>query len=90
MRTKQVVAGLKNTQKIRVMVDGFGMYMKVKDVENICTTPQRSAVFTALQYISEDNKNSLSQLKITGYGKKFTVYNGKMESVTVDVQVDLV
>ena len=86
MRTKQVVAGLKNTQKIRVMVDGFGMYMKVKDVENICTTNQRTAVLVALQYISEDNKNS----KITGYGKNFTVYNGKMESVTVDVQVDLV
>jgi hypothetical protein len=82
MRTKQVVAGLKNTQKIRVMVDGFGMYMQVKDVENICTTSQRSAVYTALQLISAQ--------KITGFGKRFTVYNGKMESVSVDVQVDLV
>jgi len=80
MRTKQVVAGLKNTQKIRVMVDGFGMYMQVKDVENICTTSQRSAVYTALQLISAQ--------KITGFGKRFTVYNGKMESVSVDVQVD--
>ena len=82
MRTKQVVAGLKNTQKIRVMVDGFGMYMQVKDVENICTTNQRTAVLTALQYTSAQ--------KITGFGKRFTVYNGKMESVSVDVQVDLV
>jgi hypothetical protein len=82
MRTKQVVTGLKNTQKIRVMVDGFGMYMQVKDVENICTTNQRTAVLTALQYMSAQ--------KITGFGKRFTVYNGKMESVSVDVQVDLV
>jgi len=83
MRTKQIVAGLKNTQKIHVMVDGFGVYMQVKDVENIYTSTQRSAVYTALQLISAQ--------KITGFAKKFTIYNrlmGEMESV--NVQIDLV
>jgi len=87
MRTKQVIAGLNNSQKIRIMVDGFGMYMTVRNVESICTTTHRWAVESALvRLVSAMKKDSST----TGFGSRINVYNGKMESVSVDIQVDLV
>ena len=87
MRTKQVIAGLNNSQKIRIMVDGFGMYMQVKNLDSICTSTHRWAVDSALvRLVSAIKKDSLT----TGFGSRISVYNGKMESVSVDVQVDLV
>ena len=44
MRTKQMYESFKNSQKIRIMVNGFGMYMQIKDIPNICTTIHRVAV----------------------------------------------
>jgi hypothetical protein len=87
MRTKQVIAGLNNSQKIRIMVDGFGMYMQIKNLDSICTSTHRWAVDTALvRLVSAIKKDSST----TGFGSRINVYNGKMESVSVDVQVDLV
>ena len=87
MRPQQVIAGLNNSQKIRIMVDGFGMYMKIKNLDSICTTTHRYAVDTALVLlVNAIQKNP----KTTGFGSRISVYNGKMESVSVDVQVDLV
>jgi hypothetical protein len=87
MRTKQVIAGLNNNQKIRIMVDGFGMYMQVKNLDSICTSTHRWAVDSALvRLVSAMKKDSLT----TGFGSRINVYNSKMESVSVDVQVDLV
>ena len=87
MRTKTIFPGLSNNQKIRIMVDGFGMYMRVKDIDNICTTKHRSAVNAAVFALGANIK---SGQKITGFGTGLTVYNEKLESVRVDVQVDLV
>jgi hypothetical protein len=87
MRTKQIIAGLNNNQKIRIMVDGFGMYMQVKNLDSICTSTHRWAVDSALvRLVSAIKKDSLT----TGFGSRINVYNSKMESVSVDVQVDLV
>ena len=87
MRTKQVIVGLNNNQKIRIMVDGFGMYMKVRNVESICTSTHRWAVESALiRLVTATKKDSTT----TGFGSRIIVYNDKMESVSVDVQVDLV
>ena len=87
MKTKQVIAGLNNSQKIRIMVDGFGMYMKVKNLDSICTSTHRYAVDTALVLLVNAIQKDPST---TGFGSRIMVYNGKMESVSVDVQVDLV
>ena len=87
MRTKQIIAGLNNNQKIRIMVDGFGMYMQVKNLDSICTSTHRWAVESALvRLVSAIKKDSTT----TGFGSRISVYNDKMESVSVDVQVDLV
>jgi hypothetical protein len=86
MRTKVLYAGVKNSQKIRVMVDGFGMYMRVQDIDNICTRSHRNAVTCAMASLAKDLFNGK---KVSGFGSGVTVYNDKMESVRVDVQIDL-
>lgn len=83
MRTKRIVFGLDNNQKIRFMVNGFGMFCKVQDVENICTREHRVPVWIALERLGNENfvNKKLHQPLITGYA---STIDG------VNVQVDLV
>lgn len=87
MRTKVLFPGVKNSQKIRVMVDGFGMYMKVSDISNICTLTHRSAIESAMTTLASCLEKGQ---RISGFGSGISVYDGKMESVRVDVQIDMV
>ena len=53
MRTKQIIYGLKNTQKIRVIIDGVGLYIQIKDSNNLFSkVSQRAAVCDALIRLS--------------------------------------
>jgi hypothetical protein len=53
MRTRQIIWGLKNTQKMRVIIDGVGLYMQIKDSNNLfATLSHRAAVFDALLRLS--------------------------------------
>ena len=87
MRTKALYSGIKNSQKIRIMIDGFGIYTTVANIPNICTTTHRTAIESAMLSLAS---SIVTGKKITGFGSGITVYNGKMESVRHDVQVDLV
>lgn len=82
MRTKSVVKGLSNNQKIRVILDGVGFYTTVKGVDLICTTNHRVAALMALDTIVKE--------KIQGYGGQLFAYDSKMNRVSVNYQVDLV
>lgn len=82
MRTPRVVFGLDNNQKIRFVIDGFAMYCRVRDIENIGSTTHRLAVTTALQSLGSGN-HYLKRKGLTpnlGFG---TNMHGH------DVQVDL-
>jgi hypothetical protein len=88
MRNRLVV-GLKNSQKIRVIVNGVAFHTTVQGaLEGMTFVDQRLAVSHVLTELG------LSQLGMgelaTGIGKPVRVYNHKNERVTVDVQVDLV
>lgn len=87
MRTKVMYPGLSNNQKIRIMVDGFGMYMRVKDIQNICTMTQRTAVDSALLTLAS---SLVRGNKITGFASGIKVYNDKLVPTRVDVQIDLI
>ena len=87
MRTKVMYPGLTNSQKIRVMVDGFGMYMRVKDIQNICTMTHRAAIDSAVLELAS---SLVRGDKITGFASGITVYDSKLVPTRVDVQVDLV
>ena len=82
MRTKSVIQGFKNSQKIRVIIDGVGIYMTVGETTSrFATTVHYQAVETILHLMARD--------KITGMGHRVGVYDGKMNRVDVDVQVDI-
>jgi hypothetical protein len=88
MRKQQIVSGMNNSQKIRFMVNGFGMYCKVSDTENFATTSHRVAVISALQHLqcSRDLAKSCGKKEMpTGFGTRST-----FQGVDIDVQVDLV
>ena len=87
MRTSQVVRGLNNSQKIRIIVNGVGWHTTVEGMTHMCMSEQRIAVWNALQHIA-DRKNSKEP--ITGFASRTQYYNNQNELVSVDYQVDLV
>ena len=75
MRTKQLYPGIKNSQKIRVMLNGIGIYTTVAETEHLfATTDHYYAVGSALERISHECGD------ITGYA--YRTVSG------IDVQVD--
>lgn len=75
MRTKRIYANIKNSQKIRVILNGVGVYTTVMQAQGIFShTYHRVAVDVALTEIAQQRG------KILGYA---TRWNG------IDVQVDL-
>ena len=88
MRNRLVV-GLKNSQKIRVIVNGVAFHTTVQGaLEGMTFVDQRLAVSHVLTELG------LGQFNLTdrplGIAKPVRVYNHKNERVTIDVQVDLV
>jgi hypothetical protein len=87
MRKQQIIQGMNNSQKIRFIVNGFGMYCKVSDIENFATTSHRVAVISALQHLQCDRElyKSKGRKELpTGFGTRST-----FQGVDIDVQVDL-
>jgi hypothetical protein len=75
MRTKQLYPGIGNSQKIRVILNGVGIYTTVAATQSIfATTNHRLAVESALSKISSNGG------LISGYSSR---WNG------IDFQVDL-
>ena len=87
MRNRLIV-GLKNSQKIRVIVNGVAFHTTVQGaLEGMSFVDQRLAVSHVLTELG------LGQFNLTdkpmGIAKPVRVYNHKNDRVTVDVQVDL-
>jgi hypothetical protein len=87
MKTKILYPGVKNSQTIRIMVNGFGFYTTVKDISNICTTTHRAAVESAMTILASCITKGQ---KVSGFGSGVAVYNEKLERTTIDTQIDLV
>ena len=83
MRQKQIVKGLNNSQRIRVIVNNVGFGGTIGEIlSSMCFVEQRVAVWRALEVMAREN--------ITGYGGQNRVYDSKMQVETVSFQVDLV
>ena len=93
MRKPRLIQGFNNSQKIRVIVEGVGLYTTVGDTENICTRKHRMAVWTALQNLSYDRQMAFAKCQPfpTGFAfnYSYTEDAGKSQEF-VSVQVDLV
>ena len=87
MRTKRLIPYFNNSQKIRVIVDGIGLYTTVGQVETMfATTNHRAATCIALQTLGIDRiKNNT----ITGIGTSVKLYDHAMQARSIPVQVDL-
>ena len=81
MRKRAIVPGLKNSQKIRVIVNGVGFVTTVEGMTEMCFTEQRVAVWNALEVIARE--------KIQGYSGQTRAYDYKMIAKIVDFQVNL-
>jgi hypothetical protein len=73
MRTKVIFDGLKNSQKIRVIINGVIVYTTIKGVlfDLFGNTEQRAAVCDALLQLSYFYRTE----KTTGIGKDFRGYS---------------
>lgn len=87
MRRQRLIQGFNNSQRIRFIVDGVGMYCRIADVENFATASAQQAVITALQNLQAQRELSRArrQPQPTGWGTHST-FAGRPH----DVQVDLV
>ena len=82
MRKMAVIKGFKNSQKIRVIIDGVGIYMTVgQTVDTFATGSHYQAV--------EQTLHMMAREKCGGISHRLAVYDYKMNKVTVDIQVDL-
>jgi len=85
MRRPQLIKGLNNSQRIRVIVDGVGFYTTVEGAFDMPFTGQRMAVVHALGQIA---KTSHTDQKITGFASRGI--DGQNQFTDIEFQVDIV
>jgi hypothetical protein len=86
MRKQRLIEGLNNSQKIRFIVDGVGMYCRIADVENFATYSAQQAVITALQNLQAQRELAFTMCKQqpTGWGTN-SIFAGRQHNVQVDL-----
>ena len=86
MRKQRLIQGLNNSQKIRFIVDGVGMYCRISDVENFATYSAQQAVITALQNLQAQRELAFTMCKRqpTGWGTN-SIFAGRQHNVQVDL-----
>ena len=86
MRSKRLIDGLNNSQRIRVIVNGVGFVTTVQGSFDMCFTHQRAAVGMALTTLG---LSQTSPEPYQGLARTYTVYDADDQQVSVQVQVDL-
>ena len=86
MRKQRLIQGMNNSQKIRFIVDGVGMYCRIADVENFATYSAQQAVITALQNLQAQRELAFTMCKQqpTGWGTN-SIFAGRQHNVQVDL-----
>jgi hypothetical protein len=91
MRTPTFIDGFKNSQKIRVIVDGVGFNTTVAGTSEIVTHRHRVAVQTALMNLAYNRSMATSMHRDipVGFGFNYNYTPDGNEKFVVPVQVDL-
>jgi hypothetical protein len=79
---KKIIKGLKNSQKLMVIIDGVGFRTTINGVTNMVFSHQINAVITALDIIATEG--------VSGYGARIKSYDSVLNRYDVDVQVSLI
>ena len=89
MRTKTLIQGFKNSQKIRVIVDGMGIYMTVGEIsEKFATTPHRVAVWLTTEKLAGERQTARAKHGWGGVPSSLT-HRITVDSREFDVQIDV-
>ena len=83
MKMKQIIPGVNNHQRFRVILNGVGFITTVKETDNMPFTDQRLAVWLAMEKLANGFPES------TGLGTTHRFYDNKMQVKSYQVQVDL-
>ena len=88
MRTRQLIPGLSNNQKIRLIVDGVAFHTVVKGVSDLAYYRHRLAAIQALVALVSSRRNNTDKDLPVGYATRYEIWqdNGYQ---SVDIQVDL-
>ncbi len=87
MRTKTYIQGFKNSQKIRVMIDGFGIYTTVSGVPEVFAThSHRQAANDGLLRLAYMRYMAQKEGELIPTGLGMTSYNSQGST---QVQIDL-
>lgn len=90
MRTKTLIQGFKNSQKIRVIIDGMGIFMTVGEIhDRFATTPHRVAVWLTSEKLAGERQASYTKHGWSGVPSSIA-HRVTVESREFDVQVDVV
>jgi hypothetical protein len=84
MRRRQVIKGFKNSQRIRVILDGIGFNSTVQDSLEGPFTIQNTVIQIALEKMVNGSPKS------TGFATRVTTYDSKMRAKDFDIQIDLI
>lgn len=83
MRRRQIVKGFKNSQRIRVIMDGIGFNSTVQDSLEGPFTIQNTVIQLALEKM-------VKQSNTIGFATRITTYDSKMRAKDFDIQIDLI
>jgi hypothetical protein len=84
MKMKQIIPGVNNHQRFRVILNGVGFFTTVQEMVNMPFTEQRVAVWLAIERMKNGHPSS------NGLATTHRVYDEKMQVKEYQVQVDLV
>lgn len=88
MRTKTFINGFKNSQRVRVIVDGVGFYTTVAGTADICTSKHALATQMALTRLARDRRAAIAYRDPevpVGFGFNYTHADGTFTPVQVDL-----
>ena len=89
MRTKTLIHGFKNSQKIRVMIDGMGLYMTIGEIsECLATTPHRVAVWLTAEKFSGERQTARAKHGWAGVPSSLS-HRITVDGREFDVQIDV-
>ena len=83
MRRRQVIKGFKNSQRIRVILDGIGYNSTVQDALEGPFTIQNTVIQIALEKM-------IALPNSRGFATRVTTYDSKMRAKDFDIQIDLI
>ena len=82
MRTKQIVPGFKNKQRVRAIVNGVGYITTIQDLVGGPFSTQTTALLNVLHIIKNENCG--------GVGTTIRTFDHEMKEQSFQIQLDLI